>query len=35
MNYLRDLPKLRYGTVTDPAMRFERASKPDRVSSAP
>ncbi|UFS98813.1 flavin-containing monooxygenase [Nocardia huaxiensis] len=25
MNYLRDLPKLRYGKVTDPAMRFERA----------
>ncbi|MGW4121625.1 flavin-containing monooxygenase [Nocardia sp. NPDC004711] len=25
MNYLRDLPKLRYGRITDPAMRFERA----------
>ncbi|WP_067821938.1 flavin-containing monooxygenase [Nocardia inohanensis] len=24
MNYLRDLPKLRYGKVTDPAMVFER-----------
>ncbi|WP_067709667.1 flavin-containing monooxygenase [Nocardia yamanashiensis] len=24
MNYLRDLPALRYGRLTDPAMRFER-----------
>ncbi|WP_067689650.1 flavin-containing monooxygenase [Nocardia jejuensis] len=26
MNYLRDLPKMRYGRITDPAMRFERAT---------
>ncbi|GAB2529759.1 flavin-containing monooxygenase [Nocardia heshunensis] len=26
MNYLRDLPKLRYGKLTDPAIRFEKAS---------
>ncbi|MGV9410657.1 flavin-containing monooxygenase [Nocardia sp. NPDC003693] len=25
MNYLRDVPKLRYGRVTDPALRFDRA----------
>ncbi|MEC3918466.1 flavin-containing monooxygenase [Nocardia sp. CDC160] len=35
MNYLRDLPKLRYGKVADPAMRFERArSSEESVKTA-
>ncbi|MFE6861121.1 flavin-containing monooxygenase [Nocardia sp. NPDC057668] len=32
MNYLSDIPKLRYGRVADPALRFDRA--PAKVPSA-
>ncbi|GAB4586707.1 flavin-containing monooxygenase [Nocardia sp. IFM 10818] len=34
MNYLRDLPKLRYGKVTDASMVFERAKGAARVPAA-
>ncbi|MFI6865399.1 flavin-containing monooxygenase [Nocardia sp. NPDC050406] len=34
MNYLRDLPKLRYGKVTDAAMVFERAREDEPARAA-
>lgn len=34
MNYLRDLPKLRYGKVTDAAMVFERAHEDEPARAA-
>ncbi|MEV6772237.1 NAD(P)/FAD-dependent oxidoreductase [Nocardia sp. NPDC051030] len=34
MNYLRDLPKLRYGKLTDPAMVFERAERRAEVAAS-